>query len=158
MKRFEMIRCIFDAVYNNGEEYSKSDAIISDCTRDGLVNRVYIKKLKIDVYACGSYIDNATITCANSDYSDVSDADLRIEFGEEVPTRTILWANEVNDKVLEIIVDQPIYVMQELDAGEIEANCKLAGFDDISTESYSFVENYNGKEKKIQTLRLIMSK
>ena len=60
--------------------------------------------------------------------------------------------------ICEIIVDQPIVVMQDLDAGEIEANCKLAGFDDISTESYSFVENHNGKEKKIQTLRLIMSK
>ncbi len=60
--------------------------------------------------------------------------------------------------ICEIIVDQPIIVMQDLDAGEIEANCKLAGFDDISTESYSFVENHNGKEKKIQTLRLIMSK
>ena len=106
MKRFEMIRCIFDAVYNNGEEYSKSDAISSDCTRDGLVNRVYIKKLKIDVYACGSYVDNATITCSNSDYSDASDADLRIEFGVEVPTRTILWANEVSDKVLGIIVEK----------------------------------------------------
>jgi len=106
MKRFEMIRCIFDAVYNNGEEYSKGDAISSDCTRDGLVNRVYIKKLKIDVYACGSYVDNATITCSNSDYSDASDADLRIEFGVEVPTRTILWANEVSDKVLSIIVEK----------------------------------------------------
>lgn len=106
MKRFEMIRCIFDAVYNNGNEYSKSDAISSDCTRDGLVNRVYIKKLKIDVYACGSYVDNATITCSRSDYSDASDADLRIEFGAEVPTRTILWANEVSDKVLGIIVER----------------------------------------------------
>lgn len=106
MKRFEMIRCIFDAVYNNGEEYSKSDAISSDCTRDGLVNRVYNKKLKIDVYACGSYVDNATITCSSSDYSDASDADLRIEFGVEVPTRTILWANEVSDKVLSIIVEK----------------------------------------------------
>ena len=106
MKRFEMIRCIFDAVYNNGEKYSKGDAISSDCTRDGLVNRVYIKKLKIDVYACGSYVDNATITCSNSDYSDASDADLRIEFGVEVPTRTILWANEVSDKVLSIIVEK----------------------------------------------------
>ena len=106
MKRFEMIRCIFDAVYNNGEEYSKSDAISSDCTRDGLINRVYIKKLKIDVYACGSYVDNATITCSSSDYSDASDADLRIEFGVEVPTRTILWANEVSDKVLSIIVEK----------------------------------------------------
>ena len=48
--------------------------------------------------------------------------------------------------------------MQDLDAGEIEANCKLAGFDDINTESYSFVEKHNGNEKKIQTLKLIMTK
>jgi len=60
--------------------------------------------------------------------------------------------------ICEIIVDQPIVVIQDLDAGEIEANCKLAGFDDINTESYSFVEKHNGNEKKIQTLKLIMTK
>ena len=63
-----------------------------------------------------------------------------------------------NGGVCEIIVDQPIYVMQELDAGEIEANCKLAGFEDISTESYSYSENVNGKEKNVQTLKLTMTK
>ena len=60
--------------------------------------------------------------------------------------------------ICEIIVDQPIVVMQDLDAGEIESNCKLAGFDDINTESYSFVEKHNKKKKKIQTLKLIMTK
>ena len=60
--------------------------------------------------------------------------------------------------ICEIIVDQPIVVMQDLDAGEIEANCRLAGFEDISTESYSSTEVVNGKEKKVQTLRLVMSK
>ena len=63
-----------------------------------------------------------------------------------------------NGGICEIIVDQPIYVMQELDAGEIEANCKLAGFDDVSTQSYSYIENINGKEKKVQTLKLTMVK
>ena len=48
--------------------------------------------------------------------------------------------------------------MQELDAGEIEANCKLAGFDDVSIQSYSFIENVNGNEKKVQTLKLTMVK
>ena len=51
--------------------------------------------------------------------------------------------------VCEIIVDQPIVVMQDLDAGEIE---------DISTESYSYSENVNGKEKNVQTLKLTMTK
>ena len=48
--------------------------------------------------------------------------------------------------------------MQELDAGEIEANCKLAGFDDINIQSYSYMENVNGKEKKVQTLKMTMTK
>ena len=63
-----------------------------------------------------------------------------------------------NGGICEIIVDQPIYVMQELDAGEIEANCKLAGFDDVSIQSHSFIENVNGNEKKVQTLKLTMVK
>ena len=60
--------------------------------------------------------------------------------------------------VCEIVIDQPIVVMQDLDAGEIEANCKLAGFDNINSDSYSFSENQNGKERKIQTIKLTMSK
>ena len=106
MKRYEMIRCIFDAVYNNGEAYSRGDAISSDCTRDGLVNRVYIKKLKIDSYIGNTYVDSATITCSNEDYSDATDSDVRIEFGAEVPTRTILWANEASDLVLGEIINK----------------------------------------------------
>ena len=56
-------------------------------------------------------------TCKNGEYpniivvnrkfngaSDATDADVRVEFGVEVPTRTILWANELSDKVLECIV------------------------------------------------------
>ena len=106
MKRYELIRFIFDAILNKGEAYSKADAISSDCTRDGLVNRVYIKKLKIDIKSCGSYVDNAAITCTKEDFSDASDADVRIEFGEETPSRIILWANELSDKVLNDIVDK----------------------------------------------------
>ena len=63
-----------------------------------------------------------------------------------------------NGGICEIIVDQPIYVMQELDAGEIEANCKLAGFDDVSIQSHSYIENVNGNEKKVQTLKLTLVK
>ena len=55
---------------------------------------------------------------------------------------------------LEIIVDQPIAVMQNLDAGEIEANAKLGGFIDITTESYEI--NNNGT--KLSTLRIKMTK
>ena len=106
MKRYELIRFIFDAILAKGECYNKADAISSDCTRDGLINRVYIKKLKIGINSCGSYVDNAAITCTKEDFSDASDADVRIEFGEETPTRIILWANELSDKVLTDIVEK----------------------------------------------------
>ena len=105
MRRFEKIRLIFDAILNNGEAYSKADAISSDCTRDGLVNQVYIKKLKIGKYVGNTHIDNVSVTCSKEDYSDATDSDVRIEFGVDVPTRTILWANEVSDAVLEKIIE-----------------------------------------------------
>ena len=60
--------------------------------------------------------------------------------------------------VLEVTVDQPIVVMQSLDASEIEANCRLAGFNDIREESYSSYEKKNGKESKIETSKLTMVK
>ena len=105
MKKFEMIRLLFDAIMKHGESYNKADAISSDCTRDGLVNRVYIKKLHLGLQLPNMvYVDNIAITCAKEDYSDATDADVRVEFGVEVPTRTILWANELSDKVLEFIV------------------------------------------------------
>lgn len=100
-----MIRVLFDAIMSKGEAYSKADAISSDCTRDGLVNRVHIKKLHLGIKMdSGTHIDNATVTCAKEDFSDATDADVRVEFGTEVPTRTILWANELSDKVLECII------------------------------------------------------
>ena len=42
--------------------------------------------------------------------------------------------------VCEIIVYQPIFVMQDLNSGEIEANCKLVRFNYILIQSYSFIE------------------
>ena len=55
---------------------------------------------------------------------------------------------------LEIIIDQPIAVMQNLDAGEIEANAKLGGFIDIKTVSHDI--NNNGT--KLSTLKITMTK
>ena len=53
---------------------------------------------------------------------------------------------------LEIIVDQPIAVMQNLDAGEIEANAKLGGFTNIINEN--FTVNNNGT--KLSTIKIKM--
>ena len=103
MKKYEFIRLIFDAIMEKGEAYSKADAISSDCTRDGLVNRVHIKKLNLGINVIGSYVDNVSITCAREDYSDATDADVRVEFGTSSPSRVIVWANELSDKALEEI-------------------------------------------------------
>ena len=40
---------------------------------------------------------------------------------------------------LEVYIDQPITVMQEYDAKQVEANLKLAGFDEISINSGDYV-------------------
>ena len=55
---------------------------------------------------------------------------------------------------LEIIVDQPIAVMQNLDAGEIEANAKLGGFINITNENCTI--NNNGT--KLSTIKIKMMK
>ena len=55
---------------------------------------------------------------------------------------------------LEIIVDQPIAVMQNLDAGEIEANAKLGGFINIDTVNHEIIENGT----KLETLKISMMK
>ena len=106
MKKYEMIRKIFDKVLANGETYSHADAISSDCTRDGFINRVYVKKLIIGKEITPNIkVDSIAITCAKEDFSDAVDADVRVEFNTDSPFRTILWANELSDKVLEYIVD-----------------------------------------------------
>lgn len=50
----------------------------------------------------------------------------------------------------EIIIYQPISVMQEYDAKQVEANAKLAGFTDFETYSHDFVDSKT--DKKFKTL------
>ncbi len=57
---------------------------------------------------------------------------------------------------LEVIVDQPISVMQGLDASEIEANAKLAGFVDIEQGPCDHTVLDGDKEVTIQTIILTM--
>ena len=106
MKKFELIRWIFDYVMAHGEFYSHSDAISDGCTRDGLTNRVFGKKvqmnLPLDDY--GLRIDNVSITCLNENMSDATDADVRITFlGAFGTARKVIYANEAIEKTLRII-------------------------------------------------------
>jgi hypothetical protein len=50
----------------------------------------------------------------------------------------------------EIIIYQPISVMQEYDAKQVEANAKLAGFTDFETSAHAFVDSKT--DKKFNTL------
>ena len=60
--------------------------------------------------------------------------------------------------ICEVIVEQPIAVMQQLDAGEIEANAKLGGFNKIETNPYETYVTRKGQQTKFSTLKLTMQK
>lgn len=100
MKKFEVIRALFDYVMANGEHYSHSDAISEGCTRDGMINRVYVKKVNINESLDGSEVrcDNITVTCTQEDMSDATDADVRITFigAGFGAIRRVLYANELS--------------------------------------------------------------
>ncbi len=96
MKKFEIIREIFDTVMRVGVSDNKQDAI-SEYTRDKMTNTVYVKK--VSIHDVGN-IDSVAITALESDFSDACDSDIRIAFKGIVGTRVILYANEVETTVL----------------------------------------------------------
>ena len=59
---------------------------------------------------------------------------------------------------LEILVDQPISVMQSLDASEIEANAKLAGFADIMKTPFEKFVRDGDRDVKITSVKVSMVK
>ena len=69
-----------------------------------------------------------------------------------------LWRALKQGGVCEVVVDQPIAVMQQLDAGEIEANGKLGGFSSVTTQPYDTYVSRKGQQNKMSTLKLIMKK
>lgn len=96
MKKFEIIREIFETVMRVGVPDNKQDAI-SEYTRDKMTNTVYVKKVSIpDV----GNVDSVAITAIESDFSDACDSDIRIAFKGNVGKRVILYANEVGTTVL----------------------------------------------------------
>lgn len=59
---------------------------------------------------------------------------------------------------VEIYVYQPISVMQSLDASELEANAKLAGFTNIIQSDYETIIKDDNKVIKQSTIKLTMTK
>ena len=96
MKKFEIIREIFETVLRVGGLDNKQDAI-SEYTRDKMTNTVYVKKVCIpDV----GNVDSVAVTALESDFSDACDSDVRIAFRGNVGKRVILYANEVETSIL----------------------------------------------------------
>ena len=54
-----------------------------------------------------------------------------------------------------IVITQPVLVMQDYDVKQVEANARLAGFNDISISNTTFVEPKSGKELTTQQLDLV---
>ncbi len=50
------------------------------------------------------------------------------------------------DGRVEIIISQPMTVMQSLDSKQIEAHCEHVGFEDISTEDTMYTDEKNNKQ------------
>ena len=50
------------------------------------------------------------------------------------------------DGRVEIIISQPMTVMQSLDSKQIEAHCEHVGFEDISTEDTMYTDKKNNKQ------------
>ncbi len=96
MKKFEIIREIFETVLRVGGPDNKQDAI-SEYTRDKMTNTVYVKKVCIsDV----GNVDSVAVTALESNFSDACDSDVRIAFKGNVGKRVILYANEVELTIL----------------------------------------------------------
>lgn len=86
---------------------------------------------------------------SNHSFSSCSIKNSSVESMSSLNLVTILEKLRQNG-TLEIIINQPITVMQEYDAKQIEANAKLAGFDDISITETTYVNETT--QKRLQTL------
>ena len=96
MKKFEVIREIFETIIRVGFNDDKQDSI-SGYTRDKMNNPVYVKKVKFDEMG---QIDSVAVIALESDFSDACDSDIRIAFKGNIGKRVILYANEVEMSVL----------------------------------------------------------
>ena len=58
--------------------------------------------------------------------------------------------------IVEVYIDRPISVMQALDASEIEANAKLAGFVDIQQHEIKYLVKDGDRDIKVKTMKMRM--
>ncbi len=102
MRKFELIRNIFNIVMREGFDDNKQDAI-SEYTKDKMENIVYVKKLNVENI---KGIESVAITSMEYDFGDTCDSDLRVAtYDMNIGRRVIVYANELTYAQLESIFD-----------------------------------------------------
>ena len=67
-----------------------------------------------------------------------------------------LYSTLKPNATVSITISQPVAVMQEYDAKQVEANARLAGFNDIEMNSTSYTDPKSGRE--ISTTEVVLTK
>ena len=67
-----------------------------------------------------------------------------------------LYSTLKEGATVSITISQPVAVMQEYDAKQVEANARLAGFNDIQMNSTSYTDPKSGRE--IGTTEVVLTK
>lgn len=127
MKKFELIREIFNIVERCGKEDNKLDEICGH-TKDKFENPVYVRKLDVETV---DGVDSVAITSMDKNFEDACDSDLRIAFNDKnIGQRVFIWANEADVEMLTAIHSE----LTEKYGDYVECNTLLEKAEKILTE------------------------
>ena len=102
MKKYELIRGIFNIIMREGYHDNKQDAI-SEYTRDKFTNPVYVKKIDLDEE---TGFESVSVTSLDYTFDGVADCDIRVAFNDRnIGKRVIAYINELDYGDIEKIHD-----------------------------------------------------
>lgn len=102
MKKYELIRGIFNIIMREGYHDNKQDAI-SEYTRDKFTNPVYVKKIDLDEE---TGFESVSVTSLDYTFDDVADCDIRVAINDRnIGKRVIAYINELDYGDIEKIHD-----------------------------------------------------
>jgi len=102
MKKYELIRGIFNIIMREGYHDDKQDAI-SEYTRDKFTNPVYVKKINIGEEAG---FESVSVTSLDYTFDDVADCDIRVAINDRnIGKRVIAYINELDYSDIQKIHD-----------------------------------------------------
>ena len=102
MKKYELIRGIFNIIMREGYHDDKQDSI-SEYTHDKFTNPVYVKKINLDEE---TGFESVSVTSLEYTFDDVADCDIRVASNDRnIGKRVIAYINELNYDDIEKIHD-----------------------------------------------------